>query len=355
MPQALSRGTKSKYLVLALGLSLLLATILGEVGLRFYVAARGWTANCYAASLSMFRPHPTLGYDLRPGFRLQSGVFRIHINSLGLRGPELGSDDPGVTRIAVLGGSSAFGYLVSDGQEAARLLEENLLAAGHNVEVINAGVPGYNLYQTVPRYEGLVARLKPDFVIAYLGWNDLTYVVSPQPQAERFRVRPVAGPLERTLGKSVLYSFLAYRVLGRQPVFAPASLSATQPTSAGEHAFRENLASLLQKIRASGAVPVLCVQASAAHPNAQPELLESLAADAGLREPTVRLGQWLHQTLQEVAQAEQIVLVDSYNTVPPTREYLGDYIHLTAQGERALADLWTERMRPLLQQMSVEQ
>src|SRR5690242_7410991 len=76
-----------RRLALKLLLVAVVALLTGDVALRAVVFVRGWTPNCYAAQLQLFRPNPETGYDLQPGFRLRSSVYRISINSLGLRGP----------------------------------------------------------------------------------------------------------------------------------------------------------------------------------------------------------------------------------------------------------------------------
>ena len=197
-------GMRPRTKLVAKCLLALAATLLSaEVAIRAYLALRGWTANCYAAQLQLFRPNEKTGYDLAPGFQLHSGVYRMSVNSLGLRGPQVSRrKPPGVTRIAIVGESSAFGYLVSDGEEAARLLERTLREQGHKVEVLNGGVPGYNLFQSVVRFREVLAPLEPDITIAYLGWNDLPYIVSDEPAAEHFRLRRVPPAWERLLSHS---------------------------------------------------------------------------------------------------------------------------------------------------------
>jgi hypothetical protein len=182
-PASTVRGKRSRlWLAAKFALSLAIALSAGEALLRVYTWNRGWTPNCYAAQLQLFRPNAQLGYDLRPGFRLRSGAFTVSLNSFGMRGAEVEAAKPaGVRRIAIVGESSGFGYFVSDGQEAARLLEDDLRKRGCRVEVLNGAVPGYNLYQSTLRFRDVTAPLKPDLVIAYVGWNDLPYVVSREP------------------------------------------------------------------------------------------------------------------------------------------------------------------------------
>ena len=330
-----------RWLAAKAALALSIAMIAGEALLRVYTWGRGWTPNCYAAQLQLFRPEARCGYDLAPGFRLRSGAFTVATNSRGLRGPEIATTKPpGVRRIAIVGGSSAFGYFVSDGQEAARLLEGALRERGCQVEVVNGAVPGYNLYQSTLRFRETLAPLKPDFVIVYAGWNDLPYVVSPNPRAERFRVRPVAPAWERILGHSTLYGFLFYRIGGGPARMTPAGFAAYEPTTDGARQFRENLSRLADEADRVQARLVLCAQATAAHPKATNELRQSLAPDAASQASAIRLGEWLHATLIEFAATRGLPLLDAYAEIEPDETMLRDYVHLTEAGERRLADIW---------------
>jgi lysophospholipase L1-like esterase len=314
-----------------------------ECLVRAYMASRGWTANCYAAQLELFRPHAETGYDLTPGFRLKSGVYQISINSLGLRGPEVSrSKAKGVRRIVVVGESSAFGYLVSDGQEAARVLEGKLRERGHNVEVLNGGVPGYNLFQSVARFREVLAPFDPDLVIAYLGWNDLPYAVSDEPGAERFRRRPLPAAWERLLGHSALYGFVVYRLWGGPVRMVPADFADSAVTPAGERQFLQNLAALASEVEKTGARLVICAQATAAHPSVSSDLRPALGSDEAKQARAIQLGDWLHRTLADFAAERSLVFVDAYSVIPPTSDMLADYVHLSAAGESRLAELWAE-------------
>ncbi|HEV3339128.1 MAG TPA: GDSL-type esterase/lipase family protein [Pirellulales bacterium] len=319
------------------------ALLSAEGLMRAYLAFRGWTANCYAAQLELFRPQAQTGHDLTPGFRLKSSVYQISINSLGLRGPEITRSKPeGVRRIVLVGESSAFGYLVSDGQEAARLLEKELRERGHNVEVANGAVPGYNLFQSVVRFREVLAPLEPDLVIAYLGWNDLPYVVSDEPAADRFRRRSVADAWERLLGHSTLYGFVVYRLWGGPVRMVPADFADSGVTPAGERQFLENLAALASEVEQTGAELVICAQATAAHPSVAADLRPALGPDEVKQARAIELGGWLHRTLADFAAERHLAFIDAYSKIPPTAKMLGDYVHLTARGERRLAQLWTE-------------
>ncbi|HVX16223.1 MAG TPA: GDSL-type esterase/lipase family protein [Pirellulales bacterium] len=339
------RPSTWRQIVLKVSLATLVTLVSAEGMLRVYVALRGWTPNCYAAQLHLFRPEPIAGYDLRPGFRLRSGVYSVSINSLGLRGPEVNRTKPsGVRRIAIVGESSAFGYLVSDGEEAARRLEKILAAEEHPIEVINAAVPGYNLFQSIERFREVVAPLKPDIVVAYLGWNDLPYVVSNDPGAENHRRRNSAPGWERWMGHSALYGFTVYRLWGGPVRMVPADFAGGEPTTAGIRQFHDNLATLAKQVQRAGATLVVCAQATAARPDVSPALRSALGSDAAKQADAIRLGEWLHRTLADFAAERHLTFVDAYTQIPPTTEMLADYVHLTTAGEERLAQLWADAL-----------
>ena len=340
VPTATTRSRKRRRLFAAvLCFVLLLVTLLlGEVVVRVYIAARGWTPNCYAGSLDLFRPHDEMGYDLRPDFRLKSGVWSISVNSQGFRGPEIPlQDNEDATRIAMLGGSSVFGYLVSDGQEAARLLEARLREGGHAVDVINAGVPGYNLFQTTARFRDRVSSLDPRVVVIYLGWNDLGYIVSKEPAMQRFQTLPVAGGLKRLAGRSSLYGLIAFRLLSQDATLPASRLPTTSPSDAGSKSFRANLELLLHEIEKTGATAIVCAQVTVAHPDSAASLHSFLGETDERKAGMIELGNELREMLSEVAQESGVRYVDMNEHVAPNTDHLLDYVHLSVQGEAKLA------------------
>jgi lysophospholipase L1-like esterase len=106
---------------------------------------------------------------------LQGRFFRT--NSLGLRGPETTLEKPaGRYRIAVLGGSSAWGYGCSSDQTTVPGVLETLLREvrpGQDIEVLNAGQAGYVSGQELTYFHRLISRFEPDLVILFDGYNDV--------------------------------------------------------------------------------------------------------------------------------------------------------------------------------------
>ncbi len=251
--------------------------------------------------------------------------------------------------MAIMGESSAFGYLVGDEEVAARRLEANLRSRGLDVEVLNAGVPGYNLFHSTVRYREVVAPLTPDLVVAYLGWNDLAYVVREPAELERFHVRPVAPAWERLLGHSTLYGLVVYRLFGGPVRMMPSQIGGARPTEAGAAAFGANLRRLADDVEASGARLVVCAQATAAHGDVSPRLAAALANSDEDRRDVIWMGVWLHDRERDFAAERRLPFLDAYSSIKPTKEFLADYVHLTVAGELELAEFWTRELLPLLE------
>ena len=120
-----------------------------------------------------FTPHPYLSYYPTPNY--QKGLTSH--NSLGYRNDEFPLEKPnGVYRIVALGGSSTYDVSIKDNAATFTAQLEKMLREDYgyqNVQVINAGVPGYNSWEILVNLEFRVLDLDPDLVIIYEGTNDV--------------------------------------------------------------------------------------------------------------------------------------------------------------------------------------
>lgn len=98
-------------------------------------------------------------------------------NSLGFRGRETPLEKPpGRFRVAVLGGSAAWGLgSTADDRSLPGRLETILRAEhpGRDIEVIDAGQPGFTSAQELIYFQRLISRLSPDLVLLFNGYNDV--------------------------------------------------------------------------------------------------------------------------------------------------------------------------------------
>lgn len=160
--------------VLALASPLLLLALLEGIA---FVWERNQANGTYAWELVASRrldwiayPDPAPGYTLmRPGSHYEWQGIPVDINSNGLRSPDTTFDKPESTfRILNLGDSVAMGWGVNEeetyGQVLARALNERS-ENGLRYEVINAGVPGWNLENVLAYLKGEGLRYQPDLIL----------------------------------------------------------------------------------------------------------------------------------------------------------------------------------------------
>jgi lysophospholipase L1-like esterase len=118
---------------------------------------------------------PDLIYELRPGLETCFQGVRVRTDGEGLRvgGAVAKPRGPGAFRILLLGDSQAFGWGLADGDTLGVRLAEALAAPASPVEVVNAGVPGYNTAQEAAFLRARGSAYRPDCVILLYIGNDL--------------------------------------------------------------------------------------------------------------------------------------------------------------------------------------
>lgn len=132
-------------------------------------ASKGWS------SISLMQPDKYVGARMKPNYSQNY----IKLNSLGLRDNEI--DQNAKVKILSLGDSCAFGWKIDNFENIyAHLLQLNLnqkvLLANKTggVQVMNAGVPSYSVYNGLQLYLNYLKDSTDhwDFIIATFGWNE---------------------------------------------------------------------------------------------------------------------------------------------------------------------------------------
>lgn len=128
---------------------------------------------------SMGLKDPDVGHTNRPNARalVRGPEFEVEyvVNEQGNRDASLYvADKPdGVTRVLLLGDSFTYGSGNDYENIWPVLLENQLQQEGHEIEVIKAGVPGYDTRREVLYLERLYDELQPDIVAFVFLPNDL--------------------------------------------------------------------------------------------------------------------------------------------------------------------------------------
>ncbi len=176
------------YRCLLAGVSSLIALILAEEACRLFIPEQAsirfqqdvdeLQGLQLGEASRMIRNDPELFWKLVPDTRISEDAwpfFGVISNGHSLREDQrIPFEKPtGQTRILFLGDSCTFGYGVAHDEAFPHVVESMLREkSGKEVECINAGVPGYTLFQGY-RFlitEGL--RYQPDLVVLNFGWND---------------------------------------------------------------------------------------------------------------------------------------------------------------------------------------
>jgi lysophospholipase L1-like esterase len=121
---------------------------------------------------ALYVPDAALSYTLRSGYDRAAYGADVRINALGFRGPDMQATPSGTRRLVLLGDSIVFGFGVEEDEVLGAQLAAALAGRGARVDVINLGVPGYNLAQEVGVWRRHGANLAPDLVVVVLGRND---------------------------------------------------------------------------------------------------------------------------------------------------------------------------------------
>ncbi len=107
------------------------------------------------------------------------GWFRV--NRLGLRGPEIELEaPPGTFRVLAVGASTTFETQVTGDERTWPVRLEHWLEAelpGRDVQVLNAGVPGYTVFDNVVRLQMELFQFRPDLILLLSGHNDVSCAI----------------------------------------------------------------------------------------------------------------------------------------------------------------------------------
>jgi lysophospholipase L1-like esterase len=137
------------------------------------------------------RPNATVTYT---GWFFKIAPVEQEVNALGYRGPSRPASKPeGVFRIAAVGDSFTYGLGVGADEAIPARVEAKLRAAGRPVEVLNFGVPGSALADTVVRVREFAGRWSPDLVLFFLFADDLERPLCEWRETRAIAARLMAG------------------------------------------------------------------------------------------------------------------------------------------------------------------
>jgi lysophospholipase L1-like esterase len=311
---------------------------------------------------------PFRGYSkFQPNRQLhQYGMFAkptpIRINSVGLRGADFElNKSPHRMRIICLGESSTFGFFDRDDFTYPALIETLARTGRHDVETINAGVPHANSDNILAMLKGELLRYHPDVVTLYAGFNDAVLMMDENKVQTTMRwlhshvaTYVALKRLVARLGGPLMYS----RWSGYLTDVEADSVS--RQISLHVDRYERNVREMVSLVRGNGGRFIFILQPITMdydNPNSDwrrltyAERVESArralsaAHQISGKQTTMLVHSELMKTLKRLSQELNVPIVDNIAIMDRHPEYYASYVHITEDGNRALA----EALIPLLQ------
>jgi lysophospholipase L1-like esterase len=354
---------------LSTALTLGLVAVVGEIAARYREAHRDTVPG--PASHFFYR-HRRFGYAFVRDKRYYDW---FSINAQGFRGArDTDVDAKGAFRILAVGASTTFDMFVSADEHAWPAVLEGVLTppGSRRVEVLNAGVPGYVLWQNTQRFSAELAQYRPDLVLVLHGHNELGAMTrraigltEPAQRPDRFRPATPWGEWltdRSTLYRKVVAKWQAIRgERALRDLAAQATLTAEDWERVIERSAREyerDLETFIAVARVDSARLVLLEMVHVTHPEAADEtdpVLRSAWQNAWPSAP-VQVVLNTYRVFNEVTR--RVAARHSIPLIPTTRFGIvgagyyapGDPIHFNDQGARRMAERMADeltRMGPL--------
>jgi lysophospholipase L1-like esterase len=286
-------------------------------------------------------PEHVFPLRLRPGSHTTMIRCPVSINSLGFRGPEITPAKNGAYRIVALGESTTFGMTIEPGDkpwpEVLEQLIRQRLKTRRPVQVINAGVPAYSIYDSLRRLRSQILPLQPDMIISYHGANGFhtleSSVLPPVGSAPPvYQERPVKLAAEAE-HRARMWLFERRARRRRLAAVPPAARPLETQYAA---AYRQ----LIQCARTNGIRLALANYSMAVNQASDPRVVDFYQG-GGPRDAFGFIpANKIHSLIvsQLAAENPEVCLVDTHSHLDGEHEKFIDLIHFTGEGDRQLAE-----------------
>jgi lysophospholipase L1-like esterase len=361
------RTIKAGQILLAI-VSILVVLVLAEIGIRT-IERLGYFPHFFKALNSAYTPfdvktgeglyysHPYISYDMKPGYGIPGEVT---INPLGFRGEEFSAvKPPGVYRIVALGGSTTYGIGLNDDETYPYYLQKELRKrlGTDKIEVINAGLVSATSAETLSRFLLKILPLEPDMVILYEGYNDLPprmfngfsddyYNFRKNPQnhfswlSQSLLYRAAASGLKASLhypNMTLLSEIWKFENMPQDDSKKIANFNST--TNA---VYERNLDYIIALAKAKNITVVLSTFVfDDDSPNWNNYMPDELWGKG--------IGQ-NNEAIQELAGKYNLPLIDLYSYGLEHKNIFHDSIHLTAEGDEEMADVFADTIAPIVKE-----
>ncbi len=317
---------------------------------------RWWThrAGSFVRTLRSFAqldPRGLNPYVLKPDHSFTRYRSQVHINRLGFRGPEIGVKKGERFRIVALGESTTFGITLLDRDRPwPEVLEARIrgdFTCDAPVQVINAGVPGWNLGNQLLRLPHDILPLDPDWILTYHGYNGFDLFLTELPAV---RVHAAPEPPERPsrlLG--ALEREIRLRVFRRRYAAARGLALSVDDVDARDNAYFERYASLVETARGAGVETLLSTFNMAVNAGSPEDAIRFYEASVPDVRARIVANQIHTRVVRAIGERYGSSVIDSSEGLDGAyRDAYVDIAHFTQLGRERLADNLLRGLAPLL-------
>jgi hypothetical protein len=366
----LTAGKKALFAAIPLIAAIVVMLVGAEIYVRYKSPYGYITPEIVRSMTPDYVPAVFARHVIQPAAKrvVVNGQELFRINSHGYRGEEFAIDKPaGVTRVMFYGGSSVFDAEARGEDDWPHRVERLLHRDGlSNVEVINAGIPGFASSDAVGTFFAEGHRFAPDYVVLYDEWNDIKLLRSNNTLLRDFAREDVpADP--RTTYQNALDRFLCnvsqlyvrlrdryytWKLRVGDEGMKPAGDDYSGTISASALAqYKLNVETFVDIARNIGAEPVLMIEARLVARDNTPAEKARISYDYVLmtHEKLCDAFDAQDQIIRTVAREKGVRLIDPTREVTGRDELFANHIHLNAQGSARLAEVVAREFVPILQ------
>lgn len=356
---ALTAKRKALYALIVNGFVALVALSAVEVYIRWTSAYGYITPATMRAMTPDYQPAVFARHVIRQNAQsvVVNNEEQFQINAHGYRGRDFAATKPaGVTRIMFYGGSSVFDAETPKADDWPHQVERFLHADGFaNVEVINAGIPGYSSAEAVGTLFAEGHLYAPDYVLLYDEWNDIKLLNANKPLLRELSQGQVSEDPRTTYQNSLDWilsnvSQLYVRLRARYYTWKlnigdegmkPSGEYGSTISDLGLKQYRLNMETFVDIARNIGAEPILMIEARLVTPENTSKEKERISYDYVLltHEGLCRAFEMQDAIIYDVGQKKGVRVMDVSKQVTGRDELFANHIHLNPAGSAQLAKL----------------
>lgn len=354
-----------KDIALVVTISLAIAILAGEVYYRF-ISEQGYITPAILKARGLeYKPGQFARYILPQKEQTSRGKY--YINKLGYRGHDFSIEkQPGRIRVVTMGGSSVFDVGALDDEDWPHRVEQLLKEHGFsNVEVINAGIIGYNSADSLGRFIAEAHTFKPDYVFFFSAWNDLKYFKSTQNLLRRQEIFTESPLLHYTNGvdrslceTSQVYAHLRQEYYAwkarREPAVSDEFAHTNEVNFDHLKQYSLNLELLVEAVRDIGAVPILMTEptlVSRDNTDFEKQRIKYQSVELN-HEQLCDAYQRVETIVREIVARKKVDFIDASKELSGRTELFWDHGHLTMHGSETLAQLVTREFERIYRSRS---